>query len=151
MIHSLFEIYHFPCFIASYEQHDDPDVIIPFRLSRPLVYSAHLLLINGIVALVFGDYGLFAVLFFVYCTSIVHWSKPRFSAIARFVDYFAVLCAVTYGSVFVVLLEEQNVKEAQSLITMWFVGLCIIAVIFVCNEVRNVVKERILARLYVCD
>jgi hypothetical protein len=121
---------------TTFDQHDDPDVIIPDLIARPLVYSAHLLLINAIVALVFYNYGLFAVLLFVYFTSIWHWSAPRFSALARRVDYFAVFVAIFYGSFYVSYNMKQQESEQAYLdyLLVWFVGLAVICVVFVCNE-----------------
>lgn len=113
-----------------FEQHDDADVIIPDKIARPLVYSATLLFVNAIVAISFLNYGLFAVLMFVYITSLFHWSKPRFSAIARRVDYFAVFVAVLYGSIYAIVI----IKKLKYLL-MWFIGLSVISVIFICNEV----------------
>ena len=116
-----------------FEQHDDPDVIIPDNTARPLVFTAHLLLANAILAICFGHTGLFIVLLFVYLTSIWHWSKPRFSSLARRVDYFAVFTAVFYGS-FYLLYNLRNTLHYKYYCIVWFTGLGITTVIFVCNE-----------------
>jgi len=52
---------------------DGKDVIIPDRIARPLVYSAHLLLANSIYSFVLGVWSLGVALFLVYVTSILHW------------------------------------------------------------------------------
>ena len=116
--------------IQKYEQHDDADVIIPDKIARPLVYSATLLLINAIVAISYLNYGLFIVLLFVYITSLFHWYKPRFSALARRIDYFAVFIAILYGSIYAILI----IKKLKYLL-IWFIGLFIICIVFICNEV----------------
>lgn len=113
----------------SFPQHDDPDVVIPDHIARSLVYSSHLLLVTAIVSLVYGDYGIFVVLFVVYATSIWHWHKPRFSSIARRADFSAVAIAIVYGSVY------AATKSSTSLIIAWFVGLAVIGCVFVTNEV----------------
>jgi len=87
-----------PC-LTQYPQHDDPDVIIPDGVARPLVVSAHLLLVTAGIS-VFRDsrYDLAGVLIAVYITSILHWSAPRFSSYSRRADYLAVFAAIAYGT-----------------------------------------------------
>lgn len=116
--------------IAEFVQHDDPDVIIPYHISIYLLYSSHLLLVTSIVAVSYGRYSLFAVLFAVYITSVMHWRKPRFSTIARKLDFIAVFAAIAYGSYYSI--DRCNQTE---LIYTWFIGLLIIAVMFTTNEV----------------
>ena len=122
-----------------FEQHDDPDVIIPDKIARPLVFSAHLLLINAIVAIIYNHIGLFIVLLFVYVTSIWHWSKPRFSSIARRVDYFAVFVAVFYGS-FYLTYNLRHIHHYYEYCIVWFVGLGFTSIVFACNEISYYVQ-----------
>jgi hypothetical protein len=116
--------------MVAYEQHDDNDVIIPDKISRKLVVSSHLLLANGILACVFRFYGLCATLLFVYGTSIVHWYRPRFSSIARRVDYFAVVCNFLYGAYLV----AYRGRYDEFLLGVFFGGVGCILIVFVCNE-----------------
>jgi len=104
-----------------YLQHDDPDVIIPDKISRPLVISAHLLLVTAGVS-VFRDkrYDLASVLLAVYITSIFHWSAPRFSSISRRADYLAVCTAVSYGTYVSTTLELE-------LTLVWCIGVYLFA------------------------
>lgn len=114
--------------IDKFIQHDDIDVVIPDHIAFPLVISSHLLLVTSIIALIYNDYGLFAVIFILYLTSVNHWRKPRFSRIARVLDYLAVVTAIAYGSYFSVTLSKPYTIS-------WFCGLAVIGIIFAINEV----------------
>lgn len=112
----------------------DPDIIIPMRLSWYLVASAHLLLLNCIVSLVYAVryqwtalFGVSALCFLLYITSVVHWREPRFSSIARRLDYVAVLSTVTYASYVAATLT-------QTYIVVWFAGMGVVACVFAVNE-----------------
>lgn len=118
-----------------YPQHGDDDVIIPDNLAWPLVISSHLLLVSAIVAVAFARYGLFAVLFAVYVTSIWHWHKPRFSRIARYFDYVAVFTAIGYGSYVALTID-------QTYMLVWFIGIAVIGTIFVANEATYYLNAR---------
>ena len=72
-------------------------------------------------------YGIFAVLFVVYITSVWHWHNPRFSSIARKADYIAVFSAIVFGSYVATTLT-------LTLILVWFIGLTIVGLIFAVNE-----------------
>jgi len=72
-------------------------------------------------------YGIFAVLFIVYTTSVWHWHHPRFSSTARKADYIAVFSAIVFGSYVATTLT-------LTLILVWFIGLGIIGIIFATNE-----------------
>jgi hypothetical protein len=72
-------------------------------------------------------YGIFAVLFVVYITSVWHWHNPRFSSIARKADYIAVFSAIVFGSYVATTLT-------LTLILVWFIGLTIVGLIFAINE-----------------
>jgi hypothetical protein len=115
-----------------YKQHDDPDVIIPDDIAGILLISAQLLLLVAVLAACFGRYGLAGVVFAVYLTSLLHWQKPRFSSIARKLDYLAVLAALAYGSY-----VATTVAYTYELV--WFIGFGVAAVIFLINEVWRVV------------
>lgn len=110
-----------------FEQHTDPDVIIPDATARPLVVSAHLFLAIAVLAACYGRYGLCAVLGFLYITSVWHWHKPRFSSWARVFDYTAVFSSIAYASYVASTLS-------MTLMLVWFCGLAFIAVIFTVNE-----------------
>lgn len=119
--------------IGKAEEEDD-EAIVPEGFQSPLVLSSQLLLVTSIVALVYAIkydwsllYGVFATVLFLYVTSVWHWSKPRFSSLARKVDYFAVFSALVYGSFLATTLPEEY-------ILIWFVGLAGIAVCFCVNE-----------------
>ena len=108
-------------------QHDDNDVVIPDRISFKLVLSAHLLLANAVYASILHFWGLFIVLVCVYITSILYWYRPRFSAYARKADFAAVAATIFYGAYFV--------SRLSRLYWITFiVGLCIIGIIFITNE-----------------
>lgn len=120
--------------IELFEQHNDDDVIIPDKIAFPLVISSHLLLVTAVVAIIFQHYGIFAVIFAVYLTSIWHWSKPRFSRIARYADYIAVFTAVIYGSYVAAHLSMKYYL-------IWFCGLGLISIIFITNEVSKMERS----------
>lgn len=122
--------------VSMFEQHDDPDVIIPDKIAQPLVYSAQLLLINAIVAIALLQYGLFAVIFILYLTSVWHWREPRFSSIARRADYLAVVTAVSYGSYVAAMITDPIGP------IVWFGGMIIIFFIFVSNETLYYLQVR---------
>ena len=110
-----------------FEQHDDPDVVIPDKIARPLLVSAHLFLVVAIVAACYGRYGLFGVIFVLYLTSIWHWHRPRFSSLARKFDYAAVLASIIYASYIATTLNRKYQL-------IWFIGLAVIGCIFITNE-----------------
>ena len=113
---------------------DDPDIIIPPRLSIYLVYSAHLLLVTSIVAIVYAVvfhwellYGVSGLCFCLYCTSVVHWYEPRFSSLARRADYAAVACTLALASYVATTLT-------LTYILIWYVGIACIGLVFAVNE-----------------
>lgn len=113
---------------------NDPDVIIPKRLSVYLVYSAHLLLITSSLSLAFAVkyhwtvlFGVAALCFFLYGTSIWHWREPRFSSLVRRLDYLAVFSSLALASYVACTLSATWV-------IVWFVGLSAIGAIFATNE-----------------
>lgn len=110
-----------------FDQHDDPDVIIPDRISWYLVVSAQLLLVNAIVAYVYALNIIGTLLVFVWFTSILHWRKPRFSSYRRFLDYTAVISLVGYSTYYSITLPATYT-------TIWFVGIACIGMLFAANE-----------------
>jgi hypothetical protein len=72
-------------------------------------------------------YGIFAVVFLVYITSVWHWHNPRFSSLARKADYIAVFSAIAFGSYVATTLTT-------TLILVWFIGLSVVAIVFAINE-----------------
>ncbi len=112
---------------SQFLQHEDDDVIIPDGVAFTLIITAQLLLVSGIYAAIIGRWDLFAVLFFVYLTSIIHWRAPRFSSWRRYIDYFAVIVAVVYGT-FV------STRIGSIYTWIWCSGMVLIAVIFIMNE-----------------
>ena len=114
---------------------EDPDAVFPDVHARPLVVSSQLLLISSAAAFyvaakrgVMIGFGVGAALLFLYITSVCHWHKPRFSSVARILDYAAVVTAVTVGSAAAV------TATTPAWIAVWFVGLALIAAIFAVNE-----------------
>ena len=108
---------------------EDPDVIIPDEIARPLVASSFLLLVTAGAGIARHEFGLAAVSSLVCITSIVHWRRPRFSSWRRPADYFAVLLALGYGS----LLAATRARNA-AWVSIWFGGLAVIGLLFVWNE-----------------
>lgn len=113
--------------LERFEQHDDPDVVIPDKIARPLLFSAHFFLIVAIIAACYGRNGLFGVILFLYFTSVWHWSRPRFSSLARKIDYIAVLISIVYAS-------YVSTTLPTIFILVWFCGIAIIGCIFITNE-----------------
>ena len=120
---------------------EDPDAVFPDVHARPLVVSSQLLLISSAAAFyvaakrgVMIGFGVGAALLFLYITSVCHWHKPRFSSVARILDYAAVVTAVTVGSAAAV------TATTPAWIAVWFVGLALIAAIFAVNETLNYVR-----------
>jgi len=122
-------------FISKVEEDDDEgDKIVPDGYQLPLVLSSQLLLVTALVALVYAVeydwlllYGVFATVLILYVTSVWHWSRPRFSSLARKCDYIAVFSTLVYGSYLATTLPEEYVL-------VWFVGLAAVAVCFGINE-----------------
>lgn len=114
--------------VSKFTQHEDFDVIIPDRIARPLVWSAHLLLVTAFTSgFVKNRWDLAATLVAVYITSILHWSRPRFSSWARLADYTAVTVAVTYGTwVSTTLLPIYTY--------IWGMGIGLVGCVFAANE-----------------
>ena len=68
------------------------------------------------------------LLLVVWLTSIIHWYQPRFSTIVRQLDFLAVFSAIGYGTYY----AATNVSDSLKL--LWFIGLTVIAIIFITNE-----------------
>ena len=109
---------------------DGHDVIIPDRIARPLVISAHLLLVTSILSFWLQVWAMGVSALLVYITSILHWSAPRFSGWPRIADYLAVGAAIITACVIVI---TEASSETQ---VVWFVGLAFIGVGFTSNESR---------------
>ena len=119
----------------SLEYIEDPDAVFPDVHARPLVVSSQLLLISSAAAFyvaakreVMIGFGVGAALLFLYVTSVCHWHRPRFSSVARLLDYAAVAIAIAVGSAAAV------TATTPAWIAIWFTGLALIAAIFAVNE-----------------
>jgi len=113
---------------------EDPDEIIPPRFSRPLVFSAALFLVLAALSLAYAQiydwpalYPVCPLATLLFITSVWHWHRPRFSTRIRRIDYLAVALNVAYASYIAITLSRKYM-------TMWFVGLSIIAIVFCFNE-----------------
>lgn len=114
---------------ASLVQDEDPDVIIPFALARPLVASSNMMLGTAIVAMTVHEFVLAAAAVFVWATSILHWSAPRFSSWRRKLDYIAVASLIVVGSVLAIA-PSRSFAWAR----FYFIGLAAVSIIFGTNE-----------------
>ena len=79
-------------------QAQDPDVIFPDRIARPLLFSSNLMLVTAVIAATRSVWPLCASATAVWVTSLLHWSAPRFSSWRRYLDYAAVASMVVVGS-----------------------------------------------------
>ena len=118
---------------VEFEQHDDPDVIIPYHIARKTTFvTSWLLLVSGVVALCTStnsnDVIIGILLLVVWLTSIIHWYQPHFSTIIRKLDFIAVFSAIGYGTYY------AATDVSNSLKLLWFVGLGIITIVFITNE-----------------
>ena len=111
------------------EAADDPDVIIPDRIARPLLVSSNLMLITAMVAAAQSVWPLCASAAAVWVTSLLHWYAPRFSSFRRYLDYAAVASMVMVGGWIAV-----NHSRSFAWMLTYFVGLALIGVIFTVNE-----------------
>ena len=82
-----------------------------------------------IVAMIVHEFALAAAAVFVWATSILHWSAPRFSSWRRKLDYIAVASLVVVGSVLAIA-RSRSFAWAR----FYFGGLAGVGVIFGTNE-----------------
>ena len=108
---------------------EDPDVIIPDDVARPLLFSAMCLLVVSLVAALRGFAAVSALAALVWATSLLHWSRPRFSSWRRHADYAMVVTNLLYSSS----LAATHAKSAGWTL-FWFFGLACMAALFACNE-----------------
>jgi hypothetical protein len=109
---------------------DESDAIMyPYVIARPLLFSAQLMLVTACVGLWRHEYVAAVISVFLWLTSLLHWSAPRFSSWARTVDLFAVACAFAWSSYLAVARTRNPVWEE-----VWFVGFACVAVLFTWNE-----------------
>ena len=108
---------------------DDPDVIIPDNIARPLLVSSNFMLGTAILAFTRGAWQLGAAATFCWITSLLHWHSPRFSSWRRKLDYAAVASVVAVGSWMAI----ASTRSA-GWTTTYFAGLAVIGVIFATNE-----------------
>ena len=112
-----------------FPDHLEDDVIIPGRITqRSTFLTSWLLLVSGVLGWVYGFYVIAALLTTVFLTSILHWWRPRFSTRVRPCDFAAVFASIAYGCYFATMMPTDY-------IITWFVGIAIVAVIFIANEV----------------
>ncbi|KAH8066824.1 hypothetical protein JL721_8012 [Aureococcus anophagefferens] len=81
-----------------YAQHFDADVVIPDRIARPAVASAHCFLALAVVSFLRGYDVLAAVALGLYGTSVNHWRRPRVTSWRHAADLLAVAATAAYGS-----------------------------------------------------
>lgn len=127
---------------------EDPDVIIPDDIARPLLYSSNLMLVTALLAGQRAAWPLAVVACAVWITSLLHWSAPRFSSWRRLLDYVAVASIIVVGS------WTAVTRATLGWMLAYFAGLSIIGCIFAINETlyyhqlqRNPIGGRLNAEL----
>lgn len=108
---------------------EDPDVIIPDRIARPLLVSSQLMLLTAYLAARIDAWALSAAAGLVWCTSLLHWSAPRFSSPRRWADYAAVILLVLVGGWLTV-----SCARSTGWAALFFAGLTAIGLLFAMNE-----------------
>ena len=108
---------------------DDPDVIIPDSIARPLLVSSNLMIGTAVLAFTRGAWPLGGAAIFCWITSLLHWYSPRFSSWRRKADYAAVASVVAIGSWMAIV----STRSPEWTVT-YFGGLAVIGIIFTTNE-----------------
>ena len=111
----------------NYIDHLSTEDLVPPRLSKSLLISAHAFLSVAYFGFRKGYYPLTAALTTIYLTSLWHWHHPKKHSIARKVDIFCVFHALSWGTYYATVLS--------SVIPLWFSLLALMAVGFVSNAV----------------
>lgn len=79
-----------------YNKYKDDSYPIPPHISKYCVYSATFILIGSITAFLCNYKILSLLLFCLYITSYIYWSKPALMSISKIVDHFFVLLVFVY-------------------------------------------------------
>ena len=114
-----------------YAQHFDADVVIPDRIARPAVASAHCFLALAAVSFVRGYDVLAAVALGLYGTSVNHWRRPRVTSWRHAADLLAVAATAAYGSYLATARARSPAWTAA-----WWCSLAVVAAAFAYNEAR---------------
>lgn len=114
-----------------YAQHFDADVVIPDRIARPAVASAHCFLALAAVSFVRGYDVLAAVALGLYGTSVNHWRRPRVTSWRHAADLLAVAATAAYGSYLATARARSPAWTAA-----WWCSLAAVAAAFAYNETR---------------
>jgi hypothetical protein len=79
-----------------YNKYKDESYPIPPHISKYCLYSATVILIGSITAF-FCNYKILSLLLFcLYITSYIYWSKPALMSISKIIDHFFVLLVFVY-------------------------------------------------------
>ena len=114
-----------------YAQHFDADVVIPDRIARPAVASAHCFLALAVVSFLRGYDVLAAVALGLYGTSVNHWRRPRVTSWRHAADLLAVAATAAYGSYLATARARSPAWTAA-----WWCSLAAVAAAFAYNETR---------------
>lgn len=72
--------------ITIYLQHDDPEVAIPFRISKYGLISAHIILANSVVSALHNYNSLSITSYCLYITTLLFWNNLTHSGMIRNID-----------------------------------------------------------------
>ncbi|KAH8058098.1 hypothetical protein JL721_9556 [Aureococcus anophagefferens] len=109
----------------------DADVVIPDRIARPAVASAHCFLALALVSFLRGYDVLAAVVLGLYGTSVNHWRRPRVTSWRHAADLLAVAATAAYGPYLATACARSPAWTAA-----WWASLAAVAAAFAYNETR---------------
>jgi hypothetical protein len=79
-----------------YNKYKDESYPIPPHISKYCVYSATVILIGSITAFLYNYKILSIILFCLYISSYIYWSKPALMSVSKIVDHFFVAIFIGY-------------------------------------------------------
>jgi hypothetical protein len=102
-----------------YLQHDDPEVAIPFHISMYGLISAHIILANSVVSILYNYKSLSVMSYCLYMTTLLFWNNLTHSGFIRNLDIFTgitnVIFITYYDSLWFDVLYKELWASAMSI------------------------------------
>jgi hypothetical protein len=112
-----------------YLQHTDTDILVPQHISKKALYSAQCLIILSGIAFIYEYYKLFVLLFLLYISSILHWSKVLYKGLVKTIDII-----LAFSTIITITFYDIN-RFCPVYQKVWYYTVTIISTAFITNEV----------------
>ncbi len=113
---------------TKYHQHLQFDLLYPQEICRPLLFTAHLLLLITATSFYYEFYLLGALIACMYVTSLLHWRYPKKNSFFRYLDIFTV-CASAICSTYTAFLFTTEI------VIIWLAGVLMVILAYSVNAV----------------